>query len=154
MMNRYINIAHTAQSVAANARRSIAGRAKAGVVAREPAGWQASAVSAYEHAQRQALTLLPELLAARVAALTGRVLEPESIFFDPDTEIATAVVDGSVFRAHDGQVFLLRFCVDCGGKHFESAPLATRADLGYALSAWKPLCANCPPEDPANWLES
>ena len=35
----------------------------------------------------------------------------------------------------------------------ESPPLATPADLGYALSAWQPLCPDLQPEDPPNWLD-
>ena len=118
------------------------------------ADWQARAISSYRHAQRQALTALPELLATRVSALTGRSIEPEDVFVDLDAELATVVVDGVVFRARNQQVVVLRSCAECGIERFESAPLFSRADLGYALSAWQPLCRNCQPEDPANWLES
>ena len=119
-----------------------------------PADWQARAISSYRHAQRQALTALPELLAARVSALIGRSVDPEDVFVDLDAQLATVVVDGVVFRARNQQVVVLRSCVECGIERFESRPLFSRANLGYALSAWQPLCHNCQPEDPANWLES
>jgi hypothetical protein len=118
------------------------------------ADWQARAISSYQHTQRQALTVLPELLASRVSALTGRSIAPEDVFVDQDAELATVVVDGVVFRAHHHQVRVLRACAECGIERFESRPLFSRADLGYALSAWQPLCHNCQPEDPENWLES
>jgi hypothetical protein len=62
-------------------------------------------------------------------------------------------VDEVVFRLRDRRLVLVRPCAECGNRHFESLPLTTPADLGYALSAWQPLCPHCQPEDPANWLE-
>jgi hypothetical protein len=118
------------------------------------ADWQARAISSYQYAQHRALTALPELLATRVSALTGRSINPEDVFVDLDAELAVVVVDGVVFRAHNHQVVVLRACVECGIERFESAPLFSRADLGYALSAWQPHCRSCQLEDAANWLES
>jgi hypothetical protein len=115
-----------------------------------PADWQTRAISSYRHAQRQALTVLPELLATRVSALIGRSIDPADVFVDLDAEIATVVVDGVVFRARNQQVVVLRSCAECGIERFESAPLFSRADLGYALSVWQPLCRTCQPEDPAD----
>jgi hypothetical protein len=143
-------IAHTAAPVARIARH-IPVQANP---TQHPADWQARAISSYRHAQRQALTVLPELLATRVSTLTGRSINPEDVFVDLDTELAVVVVDGVVFRAHNQQVVVLRSCAECGIERFESAPLFSRADLGYALRAWQPLCHNCQPEDPSNWLES
>jgi hypothetical protein len=145
-------IAHSAAPAARIAQRGISAQAESS--AQPPADWQARAISSYRQAQRHALIMLPELLATRVAALTGRTIAPEEIFVDPDAEIATVVVDGVVFRAHDQQVVLLRSCAECGIERFESRPLRSRASLGYALSTWQPLCHNCQPEDPANWLEN
>ena len=139
-------IAHSTKPAAAVARR--------GSAAQLPIHWQARAISSYLHAQRQTLAALPELLATRASALTGRSVGPEDVFVDTDAELATVVVDRVVFRARNQQVVVLRSCVECGIERFESAPLFSRADLGYALSAWQPLCHNCQPEDPANWLES
>jgi hypothetical protein len=136
---------------------SIARRTPAAVQtnpAQQPADWQARAMSSYRQAQRQALATLPELLASRVSALTGRAIVAEDVFVDQDAELATVVVDGVVFRAHHGQVVVLRSCVECGIQRFESAPLYSRADLGYALSGWQPRCQGCEEEDSVNWLES
>lgn len=136
---------------------SIAKRAPAAsqtTPAQQPADWQARATSSYRQAQRQTLATLPELLASRVSALTGRSIVAEDVFLDQDAELATIVVDGVVFRAHHGQVVVLRACVECGIARFESAPLYSRADLGYALSGWQPRCQGCEEEDSINWLES
>ena len=116
--------------------------------------WRASSVATYERTQRQALDVLPAALAARVRALTGRAIAPESIFVDQGADLATAVVDGAVLRMRNHQVVLLRPCAECGIGHFESPALATQSDLGYALSAWEPRCPHCQPEDPANWLDN
>ena len=112
--------------------------------------WQAQAISAYHHALRQTLKALPELLATRVSALIGRSINPADVFVDLDTQLAVVVVDGVVFRAHHQQVVLVRACAECGITRFESAPLSSRADLGYALSAWQPHCSTCQVEDPAD----
>jgi hypothetical protein len=145
-------IAHTAAPVARIARYA---QSPAQANPAQPsADWQARAISSYRHAQSQALTVLPELLATRVSSLTGRSVEPADVFVDQDAELATVVVDGVVFRAHNHQVVVLRSCVECGITRFESAPLFSRADLGYALSAWRPRCTSCQLEDSANWLES
>ena len=145
-------VAHSAPSAASIARRAPA--ALQANPAQQPADWQARVINSYRHVQRQALTALPELLATRVSTLTGRAIDPEDVFVDLDAELATVVVDGVVFRARNQQVVVLRSCAECGITRFESAPLFSRADLGYALSAWQPLCRNCQPEDPENWLES
>jgi hypothetical protein len=112
--------------------------------------WHACAISAYHQARCQELNALPELLATRVSALVGQPINPAGVFVDLDAELATVVVDGVVFRVHNQQVVVLRSCVECGIKRFESAPLWSRADLGYVLSAWQPHCRSCQPEDPAD----
>jgi hypothetical protein len=145
-------IAHTAAPVARIARHMPATAQVS--PAQSPADWQARAISSYRQAQHQAQAMLPELLATRVSALTGRSVDPEDVFVDTDAELATVVVDGVVFRARNQQVVVLRSCVECGIERFESRPLFNRANLGYALSAWQPLCHNCQPEDSVNWLES
>jgi len=111
--------------------------------------WQARAIGVYHQAQSQALNALPELLATRVSALIGWSINPAEVFVDSAAELATVVVDGVVFRARNQQVVVLRSCAACGITRFESAPLWSRADLGYALSAWQPHCRSCQPEDPA-----
>ena len=121
-----------------------------------PAGmydWQASVIASYLEAQEQERPLAIAL-ATRIYTLAGRAIAPESAFVDREAGLAAAVVDGVTFRMRRGQVTILRACQECGVGRVESAPLATRADVGYALSAWEPRCAGCEEEDPANWLES
>lgn len=115
--------------------------------------WQASVVAAYREAQEQERPLAVAL-ATRIYTLAGRAIAPESMFVDREAGLAVAAVDGMVFRMRRGQVTILRACQECGVGRVESQPLFTRADLGYALSAWEPRCAGCEEEDPANWLES
>jgi hypothetical protein len=118
--------------------------------ARSVTDWQAYAIDAYRQAQSQALTALPKLLATRVAALIGMPIDPADVLMDRDAELAVVIVDGVMFRAHHQQIMIVRSCVECGIRRFESAPLAAYADLGYALSAWQPRCRTCQPEDPAD----
>jgi hypothetical protein len=145
MLNRYTNSAHTA---GVTTRRAIARRP------RQLGSWQAHAIAAYRQAHERSLAELPTTVSAGVSALIGKQVAPEAVFVDADTGVAAVVVDGVTFRSHDGQIVLLRVCAECGTRYFESLPLATPADLGFALSAWKPLCPGCQPEDPANWLDS
>ncbi|HJZ47315.1 MAG TPA: hypothetical protein VKE41_09125 [Roseiflexaceae bacterium] len=143
-------IAHASHSLTTIARHTPKSSQIDIAPAAQPLDWKTHVVDSYRHAQRQALTVLPELLAARVSALTGRSIHPEDVFVDTDAELAVVVVDGVVFRAHNQQVVVLRSCVECGIQRFESPALFSRADLGYALSAWQPYCRNCQPEDPAD----
>jgi hypothetical protein len=118
--------------------------------ARSAPDWQARVISAYHQATCQVLSALPELLITRVSALIGRSINPWDVFVDLEAELATVVVDGVVFRARNQHVMILRACTECAIARFESAPLFSRADLGYALSAWQPYCRSCQPEDPAD----
>jgi hypothetical protein len=146
-MLRYSNTAHAA-------RRSIARDRGTEAPSPQLRDWQVRAVAAYQQAHGRASAALLVALAASVSQLVGRTIAPEAVFVDHDAGIATVVVDGATFRSHGGAAVLLRTCAECGIGYFESAPLTTPADLGYALSAWQPLCQDCQPEDPANWLES
>jgi hypothetical protein len=92
-------------------------------------------------------------LIARIAALTGHTLAPESVYVDRAARMATVTLDGIVFRLRRGELVLLRACPECGLGHYESPAIGTLADLGYTLSTWQPECRNCAPEDPINWLE-
>ena len=47
---------------------------------------------------------------------------------------------------------LVHACADCGSGEFESPPLRDAADVGYALSAWRPAHPNCQEEDSPYWL--
>jgi hypothetical protein len=115
--------------------------------------WKARSVAAYRQAQSQEIATLPAELASQVLCLTGRTIALESILVDLEAQTATASVEGAVFRLRHGQLVLVRPNVECGNQHFESPPLATQADLGYALSVWQPQCPDAQPDDPANWLD-
>lgn len=119
----------------------------------EARDWQADMIAAYQETLDQARPLAMAL-AARVYALAGRVVDPESVFVDQEAGRAVAVVDGVIFRMRNGQVTILRPCAECGIGQIESPSITTRADLGFALSGWEPRHAGCEPEDPMNWLET
>jgi hypothetical protein len=118
-----------------------------------PQTWHYRAVEAYRQTAQDEIAALPVDLSARVAALTGRALAPESVYVDRAERAATLALDGIVFRLRRDELVLLRPCPECGLGHYESPAIERLADLGYALSAWQPACSNCAPEDPANWLE-
>jgi hypothetical protein len=87
-------------------------------------------------------------LAGRVQVLTGREILPGLVYADPDKRTARVIVDGVSFRLTRGHVVLLSPCAYCGVREFESRPVESPADFGYALSVWKPYCRDCAPEDP------
>lgn len=138
---------------AARHSNGLAGRVATDYLPAEARDWQADVVASYQ-AMLDQQRPLATALAARIYTLSGRVVAPESIFVDDEVGRAAVAVDGVTFRMQAGQAVILRACVECGLGHIESAPLATRADLGYALSAWEPRHPGCAEEDPANWLES
>jgi hypothetical protein len=81
-------------------------------------------------------------LSARILALTGRQISSQEIY--TDGHLAVAGVDGATFRLyHGGDLVLVRACAYCASGHFESPQIAARSDLGYALSAWRPLHEDC-----------
>jgi hypothetical protein len=90
-------------------------------------------------------------LARRILALTGREIPASLVYADPDRLTARVSVDGVSFRLTRGEVVLLAPCAYCGVREFESPAIESLADLGYALSAWKPYCRDCPQEDPNEW---
>jgi len=115
--------------------------------------WHSRAVEAYRQTARDMQSRLRLDLSARVAALTERTIAPDAIFVDDATQTATVAVDGVVFQLRRQELVLLRHCDECGIGRFASPPINTLADLGYALNVWEPLCVQCQPEDPVNWLE-
>ena len=121
--------------------------------AARPQTWHSRAVEAYRQSEQSENAGLRVELAARIAALIGRAIALESIYVDYATRTATATIDGITFQFRGQELMLLRHCDECGIGRFTSPPIRTLADLGYALSAWQPLCHNCQPEDPPNWLE-
>lgn len=108
--------------------------------------WQSVAVEAY----RDAVNHAPSDLAARLAALTGRWIDPEDVFVDRAAGLSVAVVDGVLFRLRRKDLVVVRRCGHCGVNQFESPPIDTLDDLGYALSTWQPYCRDCEPDDPAD----
>jgi hypothetical protein len=80
----------------------------------------------------------------------------ENAYVDPSGRLEVAGVDGETFRLYrqDG-LALVRPCDYCGTGRFASPKINDRADLGYALLAWRPLHEDCErfeaPETLADW---
>ncbi len=110
--------------------------------------WQAASVAAYS--KEVSLGGLGAELAARVQALTGCAIPVTAIMLDDNARRATTTVDGVVFRLQGRNLLLMRPCAYCGVGRFASLPIASRADLGHALSDWQPYHAGCAPADPAD----
>jgi hypothetical protein len=107
----------------------------------QPLSWQAAAVGEYEQSLPVRLVDLRTQLAARILALTGRQISSEEIYADGC--LAVAGVNGVMFRLHRHSLILVRSCTYCGTGNFESPEIGSFADLGYALSAWRPLHEDC-----------
>lgn len=118
-----------------------------------PASWQQRAVIAYEQAEQDESVALQRELADRIAALTEHRLAPESIYVNRAAQLAVANVEGTVFRLLRHDLMIVRPCVECGTGQYESPRITSIKDLGYALSAWEPRCADCRPIDPINWID-
>jgi hypothetical protein len=112
--------------------------------------WQVMAIAAYARTQEEARMHVRRHLAERLLALTGTVLAEQAIVEDTATPRATAVVDGVVFCLRRSEVVVVRPCVYCETGRFESPPVASRSDLGYALAAWEPYHHGCEPVDLAD----
>lgn len=120
--------------------------------AAQPLGWQAVAVEEYERCLPVRHADLRTDLPARILALIGRHKSSEEIY--TDGRLAVGDVDGVTFRLHHSDLVLVRTCSYCGTGYFESAEVTGQADLGYALSAWRPLheeCEDFSSEDAVNW---
>jgi hypothetical protein len=120
----------------------------AALEAARPLGWQAAAIGEYEQSWTLRQADLRAILSARIAALTGQRISPQEVY--TDGHLAVAGVDGTTFRLyHGGDLVLVRGCTYCGTDRFESPKIGSLLDLGYALSAWRPLhedCEHYPPE--------
>jgi hypothetical protein len=92
-------------------------------------------------------------LTDRVLELTGHVVESRSISIDRGSRVATAVVGGVVFRLRCRELSLVRLCIYCGVRHFASAAIHDRVDLGHALAVWEPRCTECGADD-EDWTHS
>ena len=110
--------------------------------AREPLSWQATAVGEYKRSRSIRHADLRVDLSARILALTGQRISTQEIY--TDGHLAVAGVDGASLRLyHGGDLVLVRSCAYCATGQFESPPIGNLSDLGYALSAWRPLHEDC-----------
>lgn len=107
----------------------------------QPFNWRAAAVGEYEISMPTRHAEMRTDLSARILALTGRQISPREIY--TDGSMAVAGVDGVTFRLHHHSLLLVRTCTYCGTGHFESPEISNLSDLGYALSAWRPLHEDC-----------
>jgi hypothetical protein len=73
--------------------------------------------------------------------LTGRQISSEQIY--ADASLAVTGVDGVTFRLHHDSLMLMRPCTYCGTGQLEGPKISSLSDLGYALSAWRPLHEDC-----------
>lgn len=109
-----------------------------------PPAWQSAAVVAY--AQETNACLRDELV-ARVHELTGCDVRENAVIVDRDARCATLALDGVAFQLRCHALVLLRPCEQCGVGLLASPELCSRADLGYALSAWHPCHTECESSD-------
>ena len=110
--------------------------------AAQPLDWQAAVVRDYEQSLPSRHADLRTDLSARVLALTGQQISSQEIY--TDGHLAVAGVDGATFRLyHGGDLVLVRACAYCATGRFESPEISSLSDLGYALSAWRPLHEDC-----------
>ena len=107
----------------------------------QPLGWRA-AICEYERSWPIRRADLQRDLSTRIVALTGQWIPPEDIY--TDGHLTVAGVDGATFRlCHGGDLVLVRTCDYCATGHFESPGVGNLSDLGYAISAWRPLHEDC-----------
>jgi hypothetical protein len=110
--------------------------------AAEPLSWQDVAVGEYERTWPIRHADLRMDLSARIVALGGSRISAEDIYADGDLAVAGA--DGATFRLYkSGDLVLVRTCAYCSAGYFESSRIDDLSDLGYALSAWRPLHEDC-----------
>lgn len=86
-------------------------------------------------------------LAQEVLALTGHVIGEQVIAVDIGARRASVVIDGVIFLLRGESLRIVRPCAWCGTGRFESDPITSRSDLGYALAIWQPFHPECEPAD-------
>ena len=118
-------------------------------------GWKEQAVEEYDRSLPGRNADLRTQFAARLLILTGRQIPPEDIYTDENGRLAATSVDHMMFRLYGRRLVLARSCAYCGIGRFESPEIGDLADLGYALSFWRPLHEDCEDhdseEDLAHW---
>jgi hypothetical protein len=111
--------------------------------------WQTEAIAEYARTCDDTRRHPRRRLAERLNALIGCTLDEQTIIEDASALRATAAVDGTVFRLCGSVLMVARPCSHCGTGVFESAPIVSGSDLGYALAGWRPYHHDCEPADPA-----
>lgn len=139
-MNAQLEAMETSTTNQASAQSIIAHTSRMG-----RSNWQTKALAANVFARN-----MRRQLAKRVFALTGRVLQERAIVENVAAQRVSALVDGVLFRLRGNELVIVRPCAYCGTGHFESAAIASRADLGYKLVTWKPFHDECAPSDPSD----
>jgi len=115
--------------------------------------WQEAAVTAYQQAERAARDRLRQELTSRILEITGQSVEAGSISIDAETRTATVAVGDVVFQLRRDELCLVRPCVYCGVRRFESAAIHDLVDLGHTLAVWEPRCVGCDIDD-EDWSHS
>ena len=109
--------------------------------------WQATLIADYTRTVVGQTQRIRQRLAQEVLALTGHVIGEQTIAVDIGARRASVVVDGAMFLLRGESLRIVRTCVWCGTGQFESDPITSRSDLGYALAGWQPCHAECEPAD-------
>ncbi len=110
--------------------------------------WKAQAIASYD-ARNESAHLMTELV-RRIEMLIGTRVHIQHTWADAAERQAGAMVDGVRFRLQNGQLSMVRTCAECGSGEFLSPALRTRADVGYALSAWNPCHRQCRNDETAD----
>jgi hypothetical protein len=113
--------------------------------------WKTQVVSVYQRYRQGEDSALRIALVRRLRALFGVEVNVDDIWVDLDERSALVTVDGVRLRWGQSQLVMLRACALCGSGQFASPPLASQADVGYALSFWQPRHPQCQPDDPVSW---
>jgi hypothetical protein len=116
--------------------------------------WQERAILRFQRRQVEEIAALQTEFARRIQLLTGRSIEPYTIYVNSEERHAVVTIDGVTFRLRGNDLALLRPCAYCAVGQFESPPLHTTMDFGHALSVWQPRHRDCETSDPDNWLDS
>ncbi len=102
--------------------------------------WHEEAMVAYCRSEPTDSSSLRQDLTTRVLQLTGQLVESGAIQLDRTTQTATVAVGDMWFQLRGRELRLVRPCVHCGARRFESAAIHDLVDLGRALAVWAPCC--------------